>query len=60
MARERDRTRFDHRKSEQALGIRFRQVEETLEDTIAWCRENGWLKNDSRKDAALRSAGEPT
>ena len=60
MARERDRTRFHHRKSEQALGIRFRPVEETLRDTIAWYRENGWLKNETRKGAALRPAGEPT
>jgi dihydroflavonol-4-reductase len=60
MARERDRTRFDHRKSEQALGIQFRPVEETLRDTIAWYRENGWLKNETRKGAGLRPAGEPT
>ena len=39
MARERDLTRFDHRKSEQALGIRFRPLEETLRDTVAWYRE---------------------
>src|SRR6266704_3498558 len=60
MVRERDRTRFDHRKSEQALGIRFRPVEETLRDTIAWYRENGWLKNEPSKGASLRQAGEPT
>ena len=60
MVRERDRTRFDHRKSEQALGIRFRPVEETLRDTIAWYRENGWLKNEPSKGASLRPAGGPT
>jgi dihydroflavonol-4-reductase len=60
MVRERDRTRFDHRKSEQALGIRFRPVEETLRDTIAWYRENGWSKNEPSKAASLRPAGEPT
>jgi len=59
LARERDRMRFDHRKSEQALGMRLR-LEETLRDTIARYRENGCLKNGTRKDAALRPAGEPT
>jgi len=43
MAREGERTRFDHRKSEQELGLRFRPVEETLADEIAWFRSAGLL-----------------
>jgi len=50
MVRERDRTHFDHGKSERALGIRFRPVEETPQDTVAWYRENGWLKDEERRE----------
>ena len=35
MAAERDRTRFDHSKSERELGIRFRPVEDTFKDDIS-------------------------
>ena len=37
------RTQFNHEKSERELGLRFRPVEETLRDEIAWYRSNGWL-----------------
>jgi dihydroflavonol-4-reductase len=43
MAREADRTHFSHAKSERELGLKFRPVEETVADTIAWYRANGWL-----------------
>ncbi|WP_432734335.1 SDR family oxidoreductase [Ralstonia solanacearum] len=43
MAKEADRTRFSHAKTECELGVRFSPVEETLRDTIAWYREHGWL-----------------
>lgn len=44
MMQERDRSRFDHSKSERELGISFRPVEETLADEIAWFDRNGFLK----------------
>jgi dihydroflavonol-4-reductase len=43
LTRERGRTQFNHEKSERELGLRFRPVEETLRDEIAWYRSNGWL-----------------
>jgi nucleoside-diphosphate-sugar epimerase len=60
MIHERDRTHFNHRKSEQQLGVRFRPVEETLRDTIAWYRENRWLQGKAKQTDALRAAGEST
>ncbi len=42
MLREADRTHFDHSKSQRELGVRFRPVEETLADEIAWYREHDW------------------
>lgn len=36
MRAEADRTRFDHAKSERELGLRFRPIEETLRDEVAW------------------------
>jgi dihydroflavonol-4-reductase len=41
--REAGRSKYDHRKSEQELGLQFRPTEETLRDEIAWYRTNGWL-----------------
>jgi len=49
MARERDRTRFDHRKSEQALGTRFRPVEETLRDHYVVSRKRVVEKCDEER-----------
>ncbi|CAN1598499.1 SDR family oxidoreductase [Pseudomonas mediterranea] len=39
--REEHRTCFDPHKSEQALGLRFRDLEVTVADTVAWYREHG-------------------
>ena len=39
-----DCTRFSHEKSARELGAGFRPFAETLKDTIAWYRENGWIK----------------
>ncbi|WP_067733451.1 SDR family oxidoreductase [Novosphingobium naphthalenivorans] len=41
VATEDDRSRYDRAKSERELGLRFRPVEETLRDEVAWFRTNG-------------------
>jgi nucleoside-diphosphate-sugar epimerase len=41
MAREREHTRFDSTKVEEKLGIRFRPIDETLADEIAYFRSAG-------------------
>lgn len=41
VATEDDRSRYDPTKSERELGLRFRPVEETLRDEVAWFRANG-------------------
>lgn len=43
MSRENERSHFDHTRSQAQLGLRFRPVEETLRDEIAWLRANGSL-----------------
>lgn len=43
MLKEANRTHFDHAKSERELGLKLRPIENTLEDTLAWYRCNGWL-----------------
>jgi nucleoside-diphosphate-sugar epimerase len=58
MDRERDRTHFDHRKSERELGVRFRPIEETLQDTVAWYRDNGW-RGAAREQAPITSRRRP-
>src|ERR1700687_3984400 len=60
MIHERNRTHFNHSKSEQELGVRFRAVEETLRDTIAWYQENGWLQGKTKQTEAGRAEGEST
>jgi dihydroflavonol-4-reductase len=60
MAQERDRTHFNHKKSERELGIRFRPVEETLGDTIGWYRQNGWLETPAGKENPLRPQPRPS
>lgn len=40
---EADRSRYDPGKSERELGLRFRPVEQTLADEIAWLRAQGLL-----------------
>ncbi|ROM94636.1 SDR family oxidoreductase [Pseudomonas brassicacearum] len=44
MVREAGRTHFNPQKSEQELGLRFRPVEQTLTDTLAWYRNHGWFE----------------
>jgi len=44
LIREEHRTCFNHRKSEQELGLSFRVLEQTISDTVAWYRKHGWLK----------------
>lgn len=48
LVREQDRTRFDHRKSEQELGLSFRARELTIADTVAWYRDHGGFEKGSR------------
>jgi len=60
MIHERNCTDFNHSKSEQELGVRFRPVEETLRDTIARYRENRWLPGKTKQSDALRATGEST
>jgi dihydroflavonol-4-reductase len=47
IARERDRTRYDLSKTTRELGVRFRPIEDTLRDVIAWYRDHGWLDEGS-------------
>jgi dihydroflavonol-4-reductase len=60
MAQERERTRFNHEKSERELGIQFRPVEETLSETIRWYRQNGWLKTPPLREPPPHAAGQRT
>jgi dihydroflavonol-4-reductase len=43
MLREAERTRFNPAKSERELGLKFRPIEETLRDEIAWFVANGFV-----------------
>lgn len=45
IANEKDKSHYNHAKSERELGIKFRPKQETVADTINWYREQGWLKN---------------
>lgn len=58
MKSERDRTRFNHEKSQRELGVTFRPVNETLRDTISWYGSNGWLENVKVRGAAVQRVGE--
>jgi len=42
LAKESGRQHFDHQKSERELGIRFREIPETLRDAITWFKANGY------------------
>jgi len=53
----RNRPHFNNAKVEQELGIRFRPLAETLRDTIAWYRQNGWLDQPAKTRTQLRAAG---
>ncbi|NVB40419.1 SDR family oxidoreductase [Pseudenhygromyxa sp. WMMC2535] len=44
---EAERTRFDSSKSERELGVRFRPMEETIRDEVAWFGERGLIKADA-------------
>ncbi|WP_248751681.1 SDR family oxidoreductase [Pseudomonas sp. MWU15-20650] len=46
LIREEHRTCFNHRKSEQELGLSFRVLEETISDTLAWYWKHGWFKRN--------------
>jgi len=50
LIREEHRTCFNHRKSEQDLGLSFRVLEQTIFDTVAWYRLHGWFKNNEDKN----------
>lgn len=41
MVKEANRSHFNHAKSERELGLTFRPLEQTLQDTLAWLRNNG-------------------
>jgi dihydroflavonol-4-reductase len=43
LARENERSRMNHAKSEREIGISFRPFEETLADEVAWYRKHGDL-----------------
>ena len=58
MASERNRSHFEHSKSERELGVRFRSVEETLGDAICWYRENGWLSRDAERQGQPSKRGQ--
>jgi hypothetical protein len=42
LVKEADRQHFDHSKSQRELGIRFREIQETLRDAIGWFKANGY------------------
>jgi hypothetical protein len=50
LIREEHRTCFNHRKSEQDLGLSFRVLEQTIFDTVAWYRLHGRFKNNEDKN----------
>lgn len=43
IARESDRTHFDHAKTRRELNVEFRPLEQTLSEAIAWYRRNGFV-----------------
>lgn len=47
MRKEAGRSHFNHTKSEQKLQLQFRPIEQTVADTVAWYRCNGWLPSAS-------------
>lgn len=51
MRREAGRSHFDHSKSKRELALQFRPMEETIRDTIAWYRRNGWLTPPNARTA---------
>ncbi|PSS59270.1 SDR family oxidoreductase [Pseudomonas sp. BBP2017] len=51
LTREKNRTCFNPRKSEEELGLSFRGIEQTLSDTIAWYRKHGGDKLDKHMNS---------
>jgi len=47
MRKEAGRSHFNHTKSEQKLQLKFRPIEQTVADTVAWYRGNDWLPSMS-------------
>lgn len=47
MRKEAGRSHFNHTKSEQQLQLKFRPIEQTVADTVAWYRRNQWLPSVS-------------
>lgn len=47
MRKEAGRSHFNHSKSEQQLQLKFRPIEQTVADTVAWYRRNQWLPSVS-------------
>ena len=47
MSNETEKSRFDHTKSKEQLGLEFRPVEETLRDEVNWYRSNGYLPSST-------------
>ena len=47
MRKEAGRSHFNHTKSEQQLQLKFRPIEQTVADTVAWYRRNKWLPSAS-------------
>jgi nucleoside-diphosphate-sugar epimerase len=43
LARDAERTRFDHALTARDLGVTFRPLDETLRDSVAWLRSHGML-----------------
>jgi dihydroflavonol-4-reductase len=57
MAKERDRSHFDHTKSQRELGLlRFRAADETVRDTVAWYQEHGWLGKARTSERPVKEA----
>jgi nucleoside-diphosphate-sugar epimerase len=42
LVKEAGRQHFDHQKIERELGIRFREIQETLRDAVSWFKANGF------------------
>ncbi|MFD0320274.1 SDR family oxidoreductase [Lysobacter gummosus] len=43
MVKEAGRSHFDHAKSERELALKFRPLEQTVADTVAWYRSHRWF-----------------
>ena len=53
---EKDRTCFNHSKTEQELGLSFRALELTLTDTVTWYRDHGWFEKHSARASKKKSS----